>query len=288
MRVNAAGALVPEKAKYQLVRSLCSAAGSGQHVVQNTGVADSSSEVARQMFDYAALGAWMEALRHQRPLAEWEPPVHAPLSEPPPLKRRRKGGAKETAAVEGPAARGSADEALSARAALPETRAVVRGQLDASTCGAPGSGLEVLQPEEAVLCAFTPHELSPRGSDGHAAFPPLAGVPPAALLVRGSPEPPDDGGAGKLKLTELHSATCSTTSGASSPTASAGVEGHDAAGLQPMDASEEPPAADSNTPRPSKESARGYAPAEGLDPKLRHIDAAEVLDARGRFARWAP
>ena len=69
MRANAAGALVPEKAKYQLAQSLCSAAGSGRHVVQSTRVADSSSEVAPQMFDYATFGAWMEALRQQRPLA---------------------------------------------------------------------------------------------------------------------------------------------------------------------------------------------------------------------------
>ncbi len=99
MRVNAAGALVPEKAKYQLAQSLCSAAGSGQHAIPSKGDAGSASS-GRQMFDYEALGAWMEALRHQRPLAEWEPPVHAPLLEPPPPKRQRKADAKQPAVAE--------------------------------------------------------------------------------------------------------------------------------------------------------------------------------------------
>ena len=33
-------------------------------------------------------------------------------------------------------------------------------------------------------------------------------------------------------------------------------------------------------PRPPKTSA--------IEPKLRQVDAAEVMDAKGRFARWAP
>ena len=105
MRANAAGALAPEKAKYQLAQSLCGAAGSGHHVAQSTGVADSSSEVAPQMFDHAPPGAWMEALPQQRSLAAREPPVLAPLAEPPASNKRRKGGAKETAALERPTAK---------------------------------------------------------------------------------------------------------------------------------------------------------------------------------------
>ena len=86
MRVNAAGASVPEKATYQLAQCLCGAAGSGQHNVQSSaerpGDAGSSGRSEPQLLDYATLGAWMEALRHQRPIAEWEPPVHAALLEP--------------------------------------------------------------------------------------------------------------------------------------------------------------------------------------------------------------
>ena len=92
MCVNAAGAEVPEKTKYLLAQSLCSAAGSGQHAIQSIGDAGASSSGARserQLLDYATLGAWIEALRHQRPFAEWEPPVHAALLEPQPPKKRR-------------------------------------------------------------------------------------------------------------------------------------------------------------------------------------------------------
>ena len=101
MCVNAAGAEVPEKTKYLLAQSLCSAAGSGQHAIQSIGDAGASSSGARserQLLDYATLGAWIEALRHQRPFAEWEPPVHAALLEPQPPKRRRKAAAEQPAA----------------------------------------------------------------------------------------------------------------------------------------------------------------------------------------------
>ena len=158
MRVNAAGASVPEKAKYQLAQSLCSAAGSGQHNVQSSaerlGDAGSSGRSERQVLDYATLGAWMEALRHQRPIAEWEPPVHAALLEPPPTKRRRNAAAAQPAAVEAAAASGSAADMLSANAGSPK-------------------------------------------------------LPARA--------PRSNGGASNLVI-ELHSATCSTTSGATSPT----------------------------------------------------------------------
>ena len=106
MRVNAAGAAVPEKAKYQLAQTLCSAAGSGQHNVQSSaerlGDAGSSGRSERQVLDYATLGAWMEALRHQRPITEWEPPVHAALLVPPLPKRRRKGAAGTAAVAAAP------------------------------------------------------------------------------------------------------------------------------------------------------------------------------------------
>ena len=158
MRVNAAGASVPEKAKYQLAQSLCSAAGSGQHNVQSSaerpGDAGSSGRSEPQLLDYATLGAWMEALRHQRPIAEWEPPVHAALLEPPPTKRRRNAAAAQPAAVEAAAASGSAADMLSANAGSPK-------------------------------------------------------LPARA--------PRSNGGASNLVI-ELHSATCSTTSGATSPT----------------------------------------------------------------------
>jgi hypothetical protein len=89
--------------------------------------------------------------------------------------------------------------------------------------------------------------------------PPLADMPPAgghALLERSLPDLPADGDAGYLKLTVLESATCSTTSGATSPTASADTGGHDAAS---MDGTEGLPAEDTNAPRPQRESARGNA-----------------------------
>jgi len=122
MRVNAAGAAVPEKAKYQLAQSLCSAAGSGQHTIQSIGDAGASSSArsVRQLLVYATLGAWMEALRHQCPIAEWEPPVHAALLEPPPPKRRRKAEAEQPTAVEAATASGSAAEMLSANAGSPK------------------------------------------------------------------------------------------------------------------------------------------------------------------------
>ena len=98
MRVNASGTSVPEKTKYQLAQSLCSAAGSGQHVVEAAVASSSSDEVPTHIFSYATLNSWMDALRHQRPVAEWEPRVHSALLEPPP-KKRRKGTAKVVTAL---------------------------------------------------------------------------------------------------------------------------------------------------------------------------------------------
>ena len=92
MRANANDRLVPEKAKYQLAQSLCSAAGSGQHVVDCPGVTGGRGQDTGHIFDYATLGAWMEALRNGRPLVEWMPPVHSPMTDPPSSKKRRKGG----------------------------------------------------------------------------------------------------------------------------------------------------------------------------------------------------
>ncbi len=114
-------------------------------------------------------------------------------------------------------------------------------------------------------------------------LPPPAGAPPAlpggcALLVRHLPDLPLDGGAGYLKLTVSQSATCSTTSGATSPTASTGS--HEATVQQSADGAEALAAEDTEAARPPKESA--------VDPKLRHTDAAEVFDAKGRFSHWAP
>ena len=87
MRRNANGADVPEKVKYQLAQSLCSAAGSGEHIVQSA-ASGSSNEDALQRFDYPTLASWMEALRHQRPLSEWRPPALATMVEPPAAAKR--------------------------------------------------------------------------------------------------------------------------------------------------------------------------------------------------------
>ena len=87
MRRNANGADVPEKVKYQLAQSLCSAAGSGEHIVQSA-ASGSSNEDALQRFDYPTLDSWMEALRHQRPLSEWRPPALATTVEPPAAAKR--------------------------------------------------------------------------------------------------------------------------------------------------------------------------------------------------------
>ena len=77
MRVNASGASVPEKTKYQLAQSLCSAAGSGQHIVEAAAVAaNNAHDVPNHIFNYATLNSWMDALRHQRPVAEWDDALH--------------------------------------------------------------------------------------------------------------------------------------------------------------------------------------------------------------------
>ena len=98
MRVNASGISVPEKVKYQLAQNLCSAAGSGEHVVEAAAASSSSDEVPTHIFSYATLNSWMDALRHQRPVAEWEPRVHSALLEPAP-KKRRKGATKVVTAL---------------------------------------------------------------------------------------------------------------------------------------------------------------------------------------------
>ena len=109
----------------------------------------------------------------------------------------------------------------------------------------------------------------------------------------GSPKPPapaprSNGGASNLVI-ELHSATCSTTSGATSPTTVATnsaaasptattTQSHrvtlaeEAALLRASRTAEKP--------RPPKESA--------IDAKLGHTDAVEVFDAKGKFLHWAP
>ena len=91
------------------------------------------------------------------------------------------------------------------------------------------------------------------------------------------PIPRLDDGAGNLKLAELQSATCSTASGATSPTS---ADSADRACPQPLDGTDALPAADGDAPRQPKESA--------VDIKLRHIDAVEVMDVKGRFSHWAP
>ena len=88
MRRSANGADVPEKVKYQLAQSLCSAAGSGEHIVQSA-ASGSSHEDALQRFDYPTLASWMEAMRHQRPLSEWQPPALATLLEAPAAAKRK-------------------------------------------------------------------------------------------------------------------------------------------------------------------------------------------------------
>ena len=63
-RRNAQHKDVAEKARYLLAQGLCRAAGSGEH------------EVAQgQLFDYATLNCWMEAMRHQQHIETWQPPV---------------------------------------------------------------------------------------------------------------------------------------------------------------------------------------------------------------------
>ena len=88
MRQNANGADVPEKVKYQLAQSLCAAAGSGEHIVQGA-ASGSSNEDALQRFDYPTIASWMEAIRHQHPLSEWQPPALATLVEAPAAAKRK-------------------------------------------------------------------------------------------------------------------------------------------------------------------------------------------------------
>ena len=64
------------------------------------------------------------------------------------------------------------------------------------------------------------------------------------------------------------------------PTASTGTGSHEATVQQSANGAEALTAEDTEAARPPKESA--------VDPNLRHVDAVEVLDARGRFLHWAP
>ncbi len=98
-RKSAAGALVPEKTLFRLALSLCSAAaraGSDQpHVIQSpAGVA--------QVLDYATLDSWSKALQHQKPHAEWRPPVHSPLVENTAAKPQPKATGKRKRRTEVP------------------------------------------------------------------------------------------------------------------------------------------------------------------------------------------
>ena len=89
---------VPEKVKYQLAMSLCTAAGSQKHIVQG-----------EQVFDYRTLDAWMKCQKSQRPPSEWSPAVHESLTVPAvPLAGRKRPG--------GGAAAGSAGGAAEAQA----------------------------------------------------------------------------------------------------------------------------------------------------------------------------
>ena len=260
VRVNAAGSAVPEKAKYQLAQSLCSAAGSGQHSIQSSasrgaerlGDAGSSARSERQLLDYATLGAWMEALRHQRPIAEWEPPVHAALLEPPPPKRRRKAEAEQPAAVEAATASGSAAETarrdglLSANADSPKPPAPAPRKL--GNGGA--SSLELTDPQ-STTCSATSGATSPTTS---ATASPTAG--PTA-------SPPASRPAGTT--TESHHMTSADHAPA-----------NNAALLRASSTAE--------APRPPKASV--------IDARLRHTDAVEVFRSTGKgaeeFSHWAP
>ena len=79
MRKDAKDKDVPEKVKYQLAMSLCTAAGSQKHIVQG-----------EQVFDYRTLDAWMKCQKSQLPCAEWSPAVHESLRAPACLPAGRK------------------------------------------------------------------------------------------------------------------------------------------------------------------------------------------------------
>ena len=281
MRVNAAGVPVPEKAKYQLAQSLCSAAGSGQHSIQNSRGSSAGSE--RQVLDYETLGAWMEALRHQRPPAEWEPPVYAPLVAPPPPKRRRKAEPKQLTAAEGPAALGTTGEVLSADAGLPAPPAPARG----GSSRAPRNLLtNYFRVTEELQQPDTPKAASKSASLGELYQECVPGAPPPARGGSSHTRAPRQHGcdiAGSMKLTDLQSATCSTASGATGPTASAANESQDGA---PVDCA---PAEDAALPRASVAAASPRPPrASAINHKLGHTDAIEVHDVQGKFSHWAP
>ena len=289
MRVNAAGVPVPEKAKYQLAQSLCSAAGSGQHAIQNSCGSSAGSE--RQVLDYETLGAWMEALRHQRPPAEWEPPVYAPLVAPPPPKRRRKAEPKQSTAAEGPAALGTTGEVLSADAGLPAPPAPAR---DGSSRAPRNLLTNYFRVTEDLQQPDTPKAASKSASLGELYQECVPGAPPPARGGSSHTRAPRQHGcdiAGSMKLTDLQSATCSTISGptsgatspTASPTASAANESQDGA---PVDCA---PAEDAALPRASGAAASPRPPkASAINHKLGHTDAIEVHDVQGKFSHWAP
>ena len=80
----------------------------------------------------------------------------------------------------------------------------------------------------------------------------------------------------KQSETARISAACATTSGATSSIASIGIGSHEATIQQSADGAEVLTAEDSQEARPPKESA--------VDPKFRHVEVVEVLDARDRFS----
>ena len=279
LRRNANGVEVPEKVKYQLAQSLCSAAGSGEHVVEGA-----------QTFDYYTVAAWTQYLHHQRPVSEWTPPVHASLVQPATCTERGRASPRKRARTGGAA--GSPGESLLEKS-MDELRAMLdqrglesRGRskkvLVNRLLAAPGEDarLSAVEPGPAATGETAPNSECPQ--QGPAAEAPPAPPGGSALLERSLLDNPVDGGTRNLKLTVSQSATCSTASGTTSPTASAGTGAHDAAAMQSMDGTGEPPppAEDTEAPRPPKESA--------IDRRLRHTDAAEVHDEKGRFARWAP
>ena len=121
----------------------------------------------------------------------------------------------------------------------------------------------------------------------HAAPLPIASPDAQDLREHCLPEVPTDDSAAEgatLKLTVLES--CSTTaSGATSPTCSTTVSGasscgHDIATLQSADGAVEPRPPSEDTERPPRESA--------IQRRLRHLNAVEVLNSKGKFLWWTP
>ncbi len=318
MRKNAAGKDVPEKAKYQLAQSLCSAAGPGEHVVQSA-PSGSNVEEAPQIFDYPTLASWVEAISHQRPEAEWVPPAHAALLAPPaPKQRRSKRKAVETAATELPHAETTGDAGGAGLTGIPSTpqpdgggsqvapnaKRVKRGRAQAMPnqtllefFGEPSAVVEqgIEQASHGSPCAQAHPALGELYFDtvpiGEAAE--KACAEPA--LTHASTEASGGSSPASTTLTEASSGHLSSESLAADSgrevqphiantiaPAPSQTEAAEAADAQPGEGTDEPMAEDvhNNAPRPPKASV--------IDPKLRHIDAVEVFDAKGAFSHWAP